>query len=410
MNVLMILPWLNYPFRYGGDQALFNSIKAVKDDVNLSILVLTGHRGFSKDKLLRIERVLENVNIVVYSEKSSRKWGLYAFDKLCEKIKKFLFGKKEDYFVQGWSRVYDVKTDAFNVFLNNVIRERSIDVVQIEMIPAISSVLSVPDGVKKVFVHHELRFVIRNHFIRQHKDNLYWKTLWEYNKILEIGFLNKFDAIVTLSKCDAEKLKNAGVYKSIYASKAIVDTAINDNVVSDRSTILSFVGPEKQMPNRVGLQWFLENCWGELLHVNKNYRLWVVGEWSEKTKKDYEEKYPNVHFWGFVDNLTERIDNTIMIVPITIGSGIRMKILEAAAIGIPVVTTSIGVEGIPYTDGKECFICDAPNKFVKAIVALNSEELRYSLINNSRQILIQNYSFESFRKDRMNLYNKLLKT
>jgi glycosyltransferase involved in cell wall biosynthesis len=110
---------------------------------------------------------------------------------------------------------------------------------------------------------------------------------------------------------------------------------------------------------------------------------------------------------GFVDDLKSALHNTIMIVPITIGSGIRMKILEAASLGIPFVSTSVGAEGIPLQSNYHCMIADAPSDFTNAILQLKNNEKRTILIQNAHSLIHDNYSIEALRRNRLAIYSSI---
>lgn len=88
----------------------------------------------------------------------------------------------------------------------------------------------------------------------------------------------------------------------------------------------------------------------------------------------------------------------------------RMKILEAAALGSPIVTTSVGVEGINLTNGDSCLIADTPEEFAKAIIELiNSEELRTRLTKRAQSIYLENYSVKALTDLRDNIYHQIEK-
>ena len=118
-------------------------------------------------------------------------------------------------------------------------------------------------------------------------------------------------------------------------------------------------------------------------------------------------KYPNISFLGFVDDLRSALQNTIMIVPITIGSGIRMKILEAANLGVPFISTSVGAEGIPLQNGTHCMIADSPSEFTNAILQLKDDKKRTTLIQNAHQLIKKNYSMEALRQNRLDIYSSI---
>ena len=125
------------------------------------------------------------------------------------------------------------------------------------------------------------------------------------------------------------------------------------------------------------------------------------------SQKDFYNKYKGLQFTGFVKDLQQELLGTIMIVPITIGSGIRMKIQEAAKMGIPVITTTVGVEGIPFENRKECIIEDEPEKFAEAILKLNSIQDQQILANAAYKKITEIFGFEALRQSRLPIYKKL---
>ena len=133
----------------------------------------------------------------------------------------------------------------------------------------------------------------------------------------------------------------------------------------------------------------------------------IIGNWSENRIKEYSLKYKDVHFLGFVDDLYAAIKDSTMIVPITIGSGIRMKILEASSKGVPFVSTSVGAEGIPVVNGQDCFIANTPDEFIESILKLQNPDLRHQFAENANMMIRKHYSLEALRKNRLEIYEKL---
>ena len=77
-----------------------------------------------------------------------------------------------------------------------------------------------------------------------------------------------------------------------------------------------------------------------------------------------------VRTYGYVSDLSPVLRGSVMIVPILSGSGMRMKILEAAANSVPIITTTVGVEGLDFENGVSCLIADTPQEFASAIDSL----------------------------------------
>lgn len=282
-----------------------------------------------------------------------------------------------------------------------------IDIVQIEMPWRVSDVLAIPNGIKKVYVHHELGFVRREQEITEMPADVYAEACKRFADMNEIALLNLYDEVVTLSPIDSQKLKNAGVNVPIDSSFAIIDSSKKIKEDKGDGTCLTFIGPEVHNPNFVGVTWFLDSCWEELKDRCPEMKLNIIGMWSEERKEEYAAKYRDVHFLGFVDDLYEAIKDTTMIVPITIGSGIRMKILEASSKGVPFVSTSVGAEGIPVESGKDCFIADKPKDFVDAILKLRDGSLRRCFAKNANEMVKKHYSLEALRKNRLEIYSKV---
>ena len=272
------------------------------------------------------------------------------------------------------------------------------------MIPHIDLVLTLPSHIKKIFVHHELRFIRNQLYLSTCNTTHYKKAIVELEYIKEIYLLNKYDQIITLSSIDKDKLIQHGVKVPVHTSFAVVKSQEDTKHPGLYNKILSFIGPEAHEPNKIGLKWFLKNCWSILKKKDASYQLHIIGKWSTNTSQKWSEEYKDIKFLGYVPDLLNAINNTTMIVPITIGSGIRMKILEAMSNKIPFVSTYIGAEGIPVINGKNCFLTDDCNEFVNCILKLEDNNIRNEFKESSYRIIKEKYSLEALTKNRMQLY------
>ncbi len=409
-NILLIVHCLPYPLNSGGRQAIFNGILAIKDDYNIFITYPDTDTAQDRiDKQAFLTAIGENVKLLPFvnnntvEERSFVQKASCKIIALLNKICKTKQAPPNPY--SYWIEELLPKSKSYIDHICNIIKDYNIDAVQCEMVRNLPLALSLPYHVRTIFVHHELGFTRHQLELESLSSDLYdGQTICNWAKCLEVSLLNKFDYVVTLSSTDSQKLRDAGVTTRIHDSFAIVKSSQVKNLVSDNPLELSFVGPDNHIPNFVGLKWFLGNCWMRLLQADKNYHLRIIGKWSEKNITSLSALYPNVSFIGFVENLESAIQNTIMIVPITIGSGIRMKILEAANLGIPFVSTSVGAEGIPVQSGKHCLLADDPSDFVDAILQLKDHEKRSMFILNAHQLIEDNYSLEALQRNRLTLY------
>lgn len=123
-------------------------------------------------------------------------------------------------------------------------------------------------------------------------------------------------------------------------------------------TIL-YVGTLSWEANWDGLLWFLENVWNKFQKQNTGARLRLIGK-ANDFQLSVLRKFPNVEVLGFVDDLNEEFDRAqLFIAPLRFGSGMKVKVIEAMYRGMPILTTSIGAEGIGATHLQELVIADS---------------------------------------------------
>lgn len=138
-----------------------------------------------------------------------------------------------------------------------------------------------------------------------------------------------------------------------------------------------FVGNFKHTPNVDGLAWFIENIWPVLIADMPNAELQVVGADAPLALIESMQAQRGIRYFGQVANLQPMLDGArVNIAPLRYGAGVKGKITQALSIGLPVVTTSIGAEGIPDAEQAMC-VEDEPQAFAQAMRALHEDETRW---------------------------------
>ena len=140
------------------------------------------------------------------------------------------------------------------------------------------------------------------------------------------------------------------------------------------------------------MSYFIENIFQPILKRNPRVEFHVIGQSSEKCKKAFES--PNVKVIGSLKDLQKALTYyKLFVCPMTYGAGMKGKIGDAISAGVPVVTTSIGAEGFPVTDGVDCFIADSPVEFAeKCNQCLNDPSLWHNFAVKSKLMLAENFS------------------
>lgn len=409
-NILIIPPFNPYPLISGGHQAIFNGIAILKDVANVYMITPVTESQYKRKEHNAILAELPFVHVIPFILPESRHNFAWYWKVIKNKMKGKLGIKEVSKEVTnpqlGIEPIYELSEYKIN-FILNAIKQYHIDIVQVEMMPDIKLINYLPKEVKNIFVQHEIKFV-RDELLLQTMGNVTeeMNAMYRQNKQEEIELHNKYDQVITLSPIDTEKLTEAGVTTPITTSLAIVNPSLH-HIIGETSVrkVLSYVGPESHYPNYDGIMWFLKNCWPLLQVRDQEYELQIIGKWSEQTANELALKYNNqVRCVGFVEDLGKALAGTTMIVPLNIGSGIRMKILEAAQLNVPVVTTHVGGEGLPLADGENAFVTDDPSQLVDDILKLQDSSLRDKFVTNLRRVIVSKYSMQALKESRGELY------
>jgi polysaccharide biosynthesis protein PslH len=187
----------------------------------------------------------------------------------------------------------------------------------------------------------------------------------------EIEYVNQAHLLFTINKNDAITLKNIKVSTPQYLLPFGI--SCNSNTILLAPTVsnsICFLASMDWLPNQEALDWFLKNVWPLL--QNENIQLHVAGKNMPQKYLNIQKEKITIH--GQIADATAFLNTyNIVIVPLQSGAGIRVKILEAMALGKNIVSTTIGASGIDYTDNKNIFIADDAMAFantIKKVMAL----------------------------------------
>jgi glycosyltransferase involved in cell wall biosynthesis len=158
---------------------------------------------------------------------------------------------------------------------------------------------------------------------------------------------------------------------------------------------LVFTGSMDWLPNVDGITWFAREIL-PLLRKELPVKVWVVGRKPAPEVKALADKNADIEVTGTVDDVRPYMGRArVYIVPLRIGGGTRMKIFEAMAMALPVVSTRIGAEGLPLTDGKDIALADEPADFAARILQLlRNQEQRRALGAAGRTLVTEKFSHE----------------
>lgn len=167
---------------------------------------------------------------------------------------------------------------------------------------------------------------------------------------------------------------------------------------SDPNTIV-YSGSMDWFPNRDAVEYFAFQILPVLRRLKPDIRFIVAGRTAPEEYRKRFDNMPGVEFTGTVPDMRVEIGKAaVCVVPLRIGSGTRLKILEAGAMGKPMVSTRVGAEGLDFENGREIILSDEPEEFARAVAGLlENQNLRKQLGTAARKRVLESYSFSSLR-------------
>lgn len=218
------------------------------------------------------------------------------------------------------------------------------------------------------------------------------------------------DAVVAVSAADAAALKRVAQARRVAVVPNGVDTsALPIRVgVGDGRTVL-FTGTMDYRPNADAVAWFVEAVWPLVRGGVPDARFEIVGR-APTAKVRALAEHPGVEVVGEVASMAAHFARAAAYVaPLRVGGGSRLKLLEAFAHGVPVVTTSLGAEGIAVTDGRDARVADDPEAFSEALIELLALPERGRLLAAmARRLVEERYDWRALVPPLERLYEDLI--
>ena len=168
---------------------------------------------------------------------------------------------------------------------------------------------------------------------------------------------------------------------------------------------LMYVGFLGWEPNVQGLVWFINEVWPRLVQQHPDLEFDIVGKNPDRRLQSAAEPWQGIRLTGYVADLqTVYRDSRVSVAPLLFGSGMKVKVLDAMARGMPTVTTSVGAEGIDIENGRHLLVADRADEMADAVLSLLVDaDLWQRLQENSRALISERYTwrrlFSSMHRD-----------
>lgn len=273
------------------------------------------------------------------------------------------------------------------------------DIVHLDLLPLAELFHLVPSGIKTVLDEHN----VESDLIAQKLEI----TSGIMNKIIyrrEQKLLAKFeqqacqasDLVLACSDQDNHTLSQFGAIEVHTIPNGVDTTKLKPSKSAFDENHIVFLGGMGWYPNRLGMEWFLKHVLEKIVSSNNKTHLHLIGNPEPYVEVPIHlSQYVTKH--GFVDDFTKIVGASgIMIVPLHVGSGTRLKVVEAASMGCCMVSTRKGAEGVQLTNKQSVIFADTDKDFANAVLALQKRPDAINQIGkNARKVAEKIYDWDA---------------
>lgn len=371
MRILWIKTELLHPVNKGGRIRTYQMLRALKANHHITYVAL--HGDSANDPALEQANEYANTVVRIPHVQPTRSQAKYWSDLAQSLFSSLPFA------------VWRYKSAALTAWLEKNATPDKFDVVIVDFLAPAAGVpasLRVP---VVLFEHNVETEIWRRHaetatgFLKQRLFRLQESRM----RAFEQTWCKRSDLVVAVSDTDAIALeKDFGAIKPVAVPTGVdTDYFRPHNTVARDAALFIFVGSMDWLPNEEGVKWFCESVWPDVRRKIPHARFRIVGRSPSAAVLALADEAAGVEVTGSVPDVRPHLEAaSAMLVPLRIGGGTRLKIFEAMGMECPVVSTTIGAEGLPVTDGVHLLIADTAAQTVAACAGIVSNRERASSI------------------------------
>lgn len=317
-----------------------------------------------------------------------------------------LFGKSSYNISRFYSKAFEAK-------LEEILRADTFDIIHLESLfltpylPSIRRLSKAP----VVLRAHNVEYRIWQRMAENENGLLrgkYLSLLASRLETYERETLQLLDGIAAITETDAAQFKTMGFAKPLLTlpfALTLPDAPAAD--AAEPGTVFHLAAMDWQ-PNIEAVSWLLEKVWPLVLRDYPEAKLHLAGRQMPDRFLQLQRK--NIFVTGEVTDAYAYMSRyTVMAVPLLSGAGMRVKVAEGLSLGKAIVTTPVGIEGIPATDGVHALIASTAEAFAAALVrCLRDKDLQRELGRNGRELAQENFERRRATGKLLDFYTRLI--
>jgi sugar transferase (PEP-CTERM/EpsH1 system associated) len=298
------------------------------------------------------------------------------------------------------------RSAAYRVRIEQLLATERYDLVVCDFLPPVVNLPARLACPSIVFTHNVEAEIWRRH--AEQAANPVTKYLmtqqWQRMLRFEADALARFDLVLAVSEADSEtfaRLYPRSLRTPVHAVQTGVETDyFTPPAAAPERAHMVFTGSMDWLPNEDGMTYFCREILPKIRQAEPGATLSIIGRAPTPAVRKLAE-IAGVEVTGRVDDVRPHIARgSVYIVPLRIGGGTRLKIFEAMSMAKAVVSTTIGAEGLPVTNGRDIEIADDPSGFAQAVIRLiRDTDARRSIETAARQLVVEKYDWSAVAED-----------
>ena len=370
----------------GGMQRCFHIMHQLAKHFNLTAIIHQDRQSF----LQCVSEYPAFAKADIYSTKAPVKKDV--LNVLPSKFEKAI---RSRWYQREWNKPADGNLLQYYPVLRRLLKQEKFDTIILENLATLNAVKiirRVDKNVKIIYDAHNVDSVLaKAAFERKEITTVQLQNYQEAEKDLPA----KVNAIFTCSEDDKtsfEEMTRGKLLAGVIPNGVSIPVKKFDaGVKQEVPEYILFCGSLWSIPNAEGLHWFCMKVWPLVVEKNSFLKLLVVGSGKLPEKYSDISTLKNVQFTGAVEDVQPWYNKAALaVVPLLTGSGTRLKVLEAMGLGVPVISTSIGAEGIQYSNGRDILIADQEDEFANKIIELIKDREKRLLLQSNARLLVEN--------------------
>ena len=308
---------------------------------------------------------------------------------------------------------YHVKryvSPAFAARLRAILEAEEFDVVHVESIfltPYVPLIRKHSKACVMLRAHNVEHLIWKRVALSCHNPLKRWylKHLSLTLRAYELEHINDYDGIVCITRNDADCFRQNGCRKPLTVIPFGVESEEVPQVDPEPDSLFH-IGAMDWLPNQESIRWLLDEVWPVVHREVPRARLYLAGR--KMPDRWMRASIDGVSVVGEVPDAMYFIrSKKINVVPLLSGSGIRVKIIEAMSVGKTVITTTVGAQGIDYTDGENLLIANTPEEFARQIKRCLDDDAFCRRVGQAAERLIADHYNEGRLADKLlDFYNE----